>query len=277
MGGEPEARSWRAYLREAFWLRAPLPGLGRVPLNAVAALGLGILGLGHPAFWLLGIGLEAGYLGMLAGHPRFQRWIDAQRRSAGIASPATELRLAPEARERLERLERKCARIAELQSAARAEDFGENRDALDRLLGLYGQLLASRSELESSRARIDSADLERRIASLEREIERPDASAALRDSQAATLKLLRQRRSTLGRCQELLLEVDSDLERIENQVDLTLENAGLPGRDDLAKANLELASELLERGLDFGVAVTVEPEASGAEERRRPEREGRKA
>ncbi len=35
------------YLKQAFWAGPSLPGLGRLPVNALAVLGFGILGFGH--------------------------------------------------------------------------------------------------------------------------------------------------------------------------------------------------------------------------------------
>ena len=45
---------WR-YLKAAFLVGVPVPALGRVPLNALAAAGFLILGFGHPGFWFLGL------------------------------------------------------------------------------------------------------------------------------------------------------------------------------------------------------------------------------
>jgi hypothetical protein len=78
------------------------------------------------------------------------------------------------------------------------------------------------------------------------------ASSALRDSQTATLKLLRQRRENLERCDENLKQVDSDLARVEAQVDLAVESAALRGGGAAVTANLELASQTLDGGIDFG-------------------------
>jgi hypothetical protein len=251
------------YLKDAFWFRVPFAGLGRVPANALATLAFAILGFGHPSFWLLGLGLEAGYLAVLASHPRFQRWVEAEKRAAGALAAADSSRLSPPARARLQRLEEKRARVLELYEQAGVDDFvlSSNRDALERLTAIYRQLLAARSELEASRSRMGEQDLRHRIAALETELAQPSqaaASPALRESQAATLKLLQQRRDNLGRATEALREIDSDLERIEAQVDLTLESAGLPGRNDLAAANIELASQLLSEGIDFSDRLALE-------------------
>ena len=52
---------WR-YLREAFWARPEIAGLGRVPVNLILLAGVGILGFGEHALWLAGLGAEVAYL-----------------------------------------------------------------------------------------------------------------------------------------------------------------------------------------------------------------------
>ncbi len=251
------------YLKRAFWLGPDLPGLGRLPVNALAALGLGILGFGHPAFWLLGAGLEAAYLASVATHPRFQRAVDAARRQgapvqAGQGREELVEKLSPPSRQRLAAVEQKCSRILQLSGENQAEAFEveSQRDALDRLNWIYLKLLVARHYLESSRLQTSEADLERRIADLEAGAA-GGGTAALRESRQATLKLLRQRMSNLELGEQTLKQVDSDLARIEAQIDLALENATLRGGGAAVTANLELASQTLDEGLYFGDAETA--------------------
>ncbi len=233
-------------------------------MNALAALGFTILGLGHPAFWLLGAGLETAYLAALASNPRFQRLIDAQNRSQG-ALQAQESRdeliqkLDPPARKRLILVEEKSKRILQLarEAGASAFDLESQRDALDRILWTYLKLLAGRRHVEASRSEATEGDLKRKIADLERNLAAAGESSSLRESQAATLKILQQRLSNLGRFEQTLKQVDSDLARMEAQVDLALENAGLRGSGAAVMANLELASQILDDELVFG-----DPEAA---------------
>lgn len=256
------------YLKKAFWAGPILPGLGRLPVNALATLGFGILGLGHPAFWLLGAGLEAGYLAMVATDVRFQRWADRQRKAAsapgapGVPETAT-LRqdlveqLTGEARRRFDEVERKCARILEMARDARAGDFevASAGEALGRLSWIHLKLLVARQHLESLGRNTSGADLRRKITDLEAELaSSSEATAALLSSRQATLKILRQRLDNLERCESALSQVNSDLERVEAQVDLALESATARGggAGAVVAADLELASQTLEGGLDFG-------------------------
>jgi hypothetical protein len=158
------------------------------------------------------------------------------------------------ARQRLAALDGKCAHVLQLLRDAHADDFTleSSQDALSRLSWTYLKLLVARFHLESSRQGASGADLQRQIAQLEQSLATPAVSGALRESQSATLKILRQRQQNLERCEQTLQEVASDLARIEAQADLALENANLRGSGAVVTANLELASQILDDGLYYG-------------------------
>ena len=248
------------YLKEAFWLGPQVPGLGRLPVNALGALGFAILGFGHEGFWLLGVGLEAAYLTLVATHPRFQRAINARERfqetgSAEEGRRALAASLGPESRQRFDKLEAKIASALQTGRDAHlgAFEIESRRDALERLSWIALKLLVARHQLEASRLHASEADLKRRIADLERELAQgSDGPSALRQSQGATLEILRQRLRNLERSEQTLKQIDSDLTRIEAQVDLAFESATLQGGGEALAANLELASEALGDGLYFG-------------------------
>lgn len=252
------------YLKKAFWLGPDVPGLGRLPVNALGVLGFGILGFGHPAFWLLGAGIEAAYLAFAATHPRLQRVVDAER-SNKAAEPAAgdraELvrKLEPEAGRRLILLEEKAARVLQIQKDAQAGDFAltSSREALEHLQWIYLKLLVARYHLESSRRQASEADLKKRIEDLEREMAAEGSSASLRSSREATLKILRQRLDNFEHGGQTLKEIESDLARIEAQVDLALESATLRGDGTAVSGNIELASQILDDGFYFGDSETA--------------------
>ncbi|HEV3460073.1 MAG TPA: hypothetical protein VHG32_26295 [Thermoanaerobaculia bacterium] len=263
------------YLKAAFWIAIPVPGLGRLPVNVLLVAGCAILGFANPGFWLLGTGAEAALLTVLATNPRFQRAVDARRLSA--AAGEAELhrqdlvrRLDPVARKRLAAVDDKCARVLQVQQEAQTPEIGleSSRDALSRLSWIYLKLLIARHHLvealqgqagdEQRVPRLATAggaaevDLKRQLADLDRALAAPGVTTALRDSQQATRKILEQRLQNIDRCQQTLKEVDADLGRIEAQVDLALENANLRGGGAVVSANLELASQILDDGLSFG-------------------------
>jgi len=84
-------------------------------------------------------------------------------------------------------------------------------------------------------------------------------SRSLRESKEATLRILEQRLANLERREQTLAEIDSDLTRIEAQVDLALENAGMRGKSEAISANIDLVSQLLDDSIygDAGESVAA--------------------
>ncbi len=252
------------YLKAAFWAAPEVAGLGRLPANAIMLLGMGILGFGHAGFWLLGLGLETAYLYGLTASRRFRRLVDAQEmhqteESAAVQRQALVAKLAAPAAARVANLEGKCARISQLDRESQTEDFiaDGNREALGKLAWLYLKLLVARANLESADRARDEAELDRKIAALRGEIGSGRFSASLLESKQATLRLLEQRRANLDRREQTIEEIDSDLTRIETQIDLALDNAGMRGKNEAVSANIDLVSQLLDDSVygDSGASI----------------------
>jgi len=244
------------YLKEAFLLRVPTPGLGSIPWNLLGVGGFAILGLGQPGFWLLGLGLEAAYLFGLATHPRFQQWVAARNlevSSQGIESQQAALlqRLIPEAKTRLQKLEHRCAQIYQIYQDSQLERFiaEGNIEALKKLQWIFLKLLLARQTLAAGESDSDEKELQRQKALLEKELQRSGLSDTLRDSKEATLRILNQRLANLEKREEILAEIDSDLTRIEAQVELALDNAAMQGKTEAITGNINLASHLLDDGI----------------------------
>lgn len=246
---------WR-YLTAAFWAQPDLPGLGRLPLNLLAVIGVGVLGLANPGFWLLGLGAEVAFLFALATNQRFQKTVDAQDLSltttdAEQKRQALIQQLTPDARQRLTANEAKSKRILEVQRESQFSDFvlDSTREALGRITWVYLKLLIARHRL-LEQARLDTpGELETRVAGLECDLASPGLSEAMRASKNATLEITRKRLATLQRRQQSLAEIDSDLIRTEAQMDLALENAAIQDQPTAIGSDLTLASHLLDGGL----------------------------
>ena len=244
---------WR-YIKAAFFARPAVPGLGHVPVNVVAVAACVILGFVNPGIWVLGAGLEVGYLWLLVSNARFRNVTDALGRPA-VAAAAVErevalvARLAPPARKALARLDSGCARVLELQQQAHAEDFmlEANRDALARLRWTYLKLLVAEANLQSDEWDEPESAIRERIKVLEREIgEAP--SEPVRQSKQATRDILARRIANRGERTRTLAELEADRARIEAQIELARENASIQGRPLTIAGDVELASGLLDYG-----------------------------
>ena len=253
---------WR-YLKAAFFVGVPVTGLGRLPVNALAATGFFILGFGHPGFWFLGLAAEAAIIPSLAFNKRFQKTVDAEDKEVvtgdAQSKRASLVRLLPQDyQSRLANLERRCDKVLEVYRNAQAEDFiiDTNRDALENLKWVYLKLLIARYHLLTAGTEDTPESLEKKVASLESELQNNKESSALRQSKASTLDILKRRLTNIHRREESLQEVESDLLRVESQVDLILDNAAMQGKPQTISTDIELASDLVSGGM-FGEAESA--------------------
>ncbi|HEY0009627.1 MAG TPA: hypothetical protein VGB55_12945 [Tepidisphaeraceae bacterium] len=269
------------YLKAAFFERVPLPGLGSFPVNAVLTAGVVILGFGHPAFWLLGFAIETAYLFGLATNRRYQQLVDARalvtrsdNAKAGQQAQVSQLR-HPQT-ERLRTLEAKCRRAIDLARVQQHEDFliDNNREALAKLSHLYLRLLLARQLLLSSQTPMAETQLRTQIAALQQEITSPELPSSLRESKSATLEILERRLHNLQRREQSLAEIDSDLTRIEAQVDLAVDNAGINGQPQAVSANISLVSQLLDPDLQGMSLSTTDDFDSAADAPAMRQKEG---
>ncbi len=243
---------WR-YLKAAFLVGVDVPGLGKLPVNALAAAGMAILGFVEPSIWLAGIGIEVALVSSLAFHPRFQKLVEAQsgerlleddhaKRAALIAVLPEELRA------RLQSLENTSARILSIYKTLgiEAELLSGTESSLDKLQWIYLKLLIARTHLTQELGAESEVSLQSRIQQMEQASSnaQPESTTALQRSQEATLAILRRRLENLQSRDRILRENDSDLSRIEAQVELMRENAAIEGKPASVETEIELASDL---------------------------------
>src|SRR5271165_1886722 len=105
-----------------------VPGLGRVPVNVLGAAAFAILGFAQPAFWLLGLALEAAVVPALAFNPRFQKVVQAQslELSQGDAEQKRQelvKLLESSAQQRLWALAKRCNQVLDVFRSQQAEDY----------------------------------------------------------------------------------------------------------------------------------------------------------
>jgi len=241
---------WR-YLKSAFLVGVNVPGLGEVPLNALAAAGFFIIGFAEPAVWLLGVGAEAAVLTSLTFNKRFQNWVDARQLKATEDNSDAQYQalvrvLPPESRNRLTALQSKCQKVMQVYHNLQADDFmiETNQDALKKFQWVYLKLLVARLHL-SEMSGEGERSLAAKIAGLEEDLASEGESAGVKQSKAATLAILKKRLANMSRREDALEEVDSDLMRVEAQVDLVLENATIQGKPQTISTDIGLASDLV--------------------------------
>ena len=262
------------YLKEAFWARASLPVIGALPVNALAVAGLGVFGLAEHALWLIGLGLETGYLFLVATNPRFQKVVDGREllvsRDRGTGDERrTVFRAIPmQARLRYEKQEEKVREIGKLSRTAEEEDnflLESNLDPLRKLCALHLRLLSAQARLQADTQPDKEAALARQAEALESEIAAGGArmTATLRESKEATLELTRKRLANAQKSRDTLAEIASDLERIETQLDLALENVRLDGRPTVVSGNLKLLNQILESNSALSGTDTAFLESEG--------------
>ena len=228
----PQTRGLLDYVSAAFNAR---PFGMFVPPNWIGIAAFGLLGVVNPGFWILGAGVELGYLAFIATNARFQRLVNAtgssgaardwQRRVEGLIS-----RLDAADRRRYEALAARCRTILEPQShgSTALEGLQVQSEGLSRLLWMYLKLLVARQAIGRV---VDEAEaggsIERRLRDVEAQLERRDTGDDLRRSLSSQLEILRQRVAQQSEARQKMVFLDAELVRIQEQVELIREQAAL--------------------------------------------------
>jgi hypothetical protein len=247
---------WR-YLKAAFLMEMEIPGLGRLPVNALFAAGMGILGAAIHPLWLAEIGIETALVSTLAFHPRFQKYVDATSGDRALQDGSddgntkrnTLIAVLPdELRARLLKLEQTSARVLSIYQnlGIEPELLDGTKASLDKLQWIYLKLLIARHHLANELGAESRESIEARIEQLQplHISAQAEPSTALQRSQEATLAILHRRLDNLRNRDRILRENDSDLARIEAQVELMRENAAIEGKPSSVETEIELASDL---------------------------------
>src|ERR1051325_9586938 len=130
----------REYVREAFNAR---PAGMFVPPNWIGLGAFGMLGMLNPGLWILGAGLELGYLYMLVTNTRFQRFVVGKHEARSRKAEQGKLeglvaQLDPLDKKLYVTLEARCNAILQKQDGAvSAPDIQLQREGLGRLLWIY--------------------------------------------------------------------------------------------------------------------------------------------
>jgi hypothetical protein len=222
--------------------------------NWVGLAAFGLLGIANPGFWVLGAGLEIGYLLALANNSRFQQVVNARPLTAAREAWNARIqqvlgRLEPADRATYDALSERCRSIIEMQLHGATEPphgLEAQADSLGRLSWMYLRLLLARRMIGQvlGGARQD-VDLQQRIASLERQQAQPGLSDELARSIGGQLEILRQRLEGRTGGDRKLAFIEAELQRIEQQVELIREQAALSTDPELLSRRIDAITATL--------------------------------
>ncbi|CAN5702067.1 hypothetical protein BH24ACI4_BH24ACI4_27680 [soil metagenome] len=216
--------------------------------NWVGLTAFGLLGVANPGFWVLGAGLELGYLLTLATNRRFQQTVDARPITAARQEWNDRIqrvlgRLTPEDRRVYDELSERCRSILELQLQGTTDSppgLETQADGLGRLSWTFLRLLLARRTIGTvlGGARND-LELQRKMAALERQQQQPGLSEELARSIGGQLEILRQRLTQRSEGDRKLVFIEAELERIQQQVELIREQAAVSSDSDLLSRRID--------------------------------------
>jgi hypothetical protein len=223
------------YIRKAFNAR-PIGMF--IPPNWIGLSAVALLGVLNPGFWVIGLGAELGYLWILGNNKRFRRFVDASQRLETNQQWQTRVdaliqHLSPEDQQRYRALEARCKTLLEQQVQIQASSQGlqTQGEGLGRLLWVYLRLLTTRQAISriirgAGGPQDESAGLEERISGLQSRLQEP-LTEDLRKSITGQIEILQQRMARRREAKDKLAFLDSELTRIQEQVELVREQAVL--------------------------------------------------
>ncbi len=229
-----------------------------VPPNWVGLTAFGFLGLLNPGFWVMGLGLELAYLGVLATNGRFQRTVVASqqwesRRQWQHRVEDLVQQLSSEGQRRYRALEGRCSSILDQQQRAAVVPSGleAQGEGLGRLLWLYLRLLLTRQAIdrivrESAGAAEDGSQLEDRVHKLETQLADGSVGEELRRSLSGQIEILKQRLQKRSEARDKLVFLDAELTRLQEQVELIREQAILSTDPQLLSARIDQITATLD-------------------------------
>ncbi len=241
----PAKTGFLDYVRSAFNAR-PF-GMFVAP-NWIGLGVFGLLGLMDPGFWVLGAGLELGYLLTLSTNPRFQRAISSKPLSAARSEWNDRIQrltqqLNDEDQGRYAALAERCRSIIDLQMQGASDvphGMESQADSLGRLSWMFLRLLVARGTIMSVLGGgEDDEALDQRRSALKRQAADESAAPELRRSLEGQIEILEQRIEQRRQAENKLAFIDAELARIEEQVELIREQAALSTDPELLSRRID--------------------------------------
>jgi hypothetical protein len=216
--------------------------------NWVGLTAFGLLGVTNPGFWVLGAGLELGYLLTLATNKRFQNTVSSRplnkaRHEWNQRIQRVLGRLDAQDRRTYDALAERCRSIIDLQMQGTAEPpegLEAQADSLGRLSWMFLRLLLARRTIGTVMGGAQNdAELQRKIAALERQQHQEGLSEELSRSLSGQLDILRQRLQQRIDGDRKLAFIEAEIDRIEQQVELIREQAAMSTDPELLSRRID--------------------------------------
>jgi hypothetical protein len=218
--------------------------------NWIGLGAFGLLGAMEPGFWVVGAGLELGYLLLLATNERFQRLVNAMPLVAATADWNKRIqallgRLDASDRRIYDLLAQRCRSIIDLQLHGASPTtvpggLEAQADSLGRLSWMFLRLLVARRTIQQVIGEAgDVTDLRHRVSTLERQRSDESLTEELRRSLNGQLDILKQRLLQRTDAERKLAYIDAELERIQQQVELIREQAALSTDPELLSQRID--------------------------------------
>lgn len=226
-------KSFWDYIKAAFSAK---PKGMFIPPNWVGLAAVGLLGLLNPGIWLIGAGLEIGYLLACANNKRFRKVISAGAEAAVAGKQQQTVQsifesLYPEDRKRYVALTNECQEILNTLKQNPDETLNEQRTGLAHLVWISLNLLKARGVMGAHLRKLDieqeqEGSLEQRIAEIDQQLN--DASTdVLKQSLESRRAILQERLQKRVETEEKLAFTNAELQRIGDQVQLMRDQAAL--------------------------------------------------
>lgn len=224
------------FVKEAFNAR---PAGMFVPPNWVGLAAFGLLGFLNPGLWIVGAGLEIGYLYVLAFNARFQNFVRGKYLAKSQKTDQEKLetlvaQLDPMDKKLYATLESRCQAILQKQQhdSVSPADLQLQREGLSRLLHIYLRLLFTRRSIQKV---LESAgptagrpgSLDERAKVLAEQLKDTSLPDDLRRSLTSQLEILNQRLQSHKEARSKRDVVEAELTRIAEQVELLREQVML--------------------------------------------------
>jgi hypothetical protein len=219
--------------------------------NWVGVALFAMLGILNPGLWLIGAGLELAYLLSLVTNARFRRLVERNLLAAGDQDQQARVEervraLSAAAQRHFRDLEERCDAVL---SAGRPDDHAETvahrEDALGRLLDVYLQLLSARDTAGRLLADTDRS-VSARLADVRQRLREGGLTEELRKSLEGQEQVLRGRMESRELAQERVEYIDSELARVEQQVELLREQSVLDAESTQMTSRIDALADTLQ-------------------------------